>query len=120
MAQLGKFWVNNHAHIIKPRFGNDHYFVYLLESLDYSLYVTGAAQPKLTKENLGKYKIIIPPRNEQNIISIFLDNKIKVLNSLAGNIVIQISTLNQYRKSLIHECVTGKRRVNKDDVQEQL
>ena len=116
----GKFWVNNHAHIIKPRFGNDHYFVYLFESLDYSLYVTGAAQPKLTKENLGKYKIIIPPRNEQNIISIFLDNKIKVLNSLAGNIVIQISTLNQYRKSLIHECVTGKRRVNKDDVQEQL
>ncbi|MBW2594033.1 MAG: restriction endonuclease subunit S, partial [Deltaproteobacteria bacterium] len=29
----GKFWVNNHAHILKPQFGNDQYFVYLLESL---------------------------------------------------------------------------------------
>lgn len=42
----GKFWVNNHAHILKPQFGNDQYFVYLLESLDYSLYVTGAAQDR--------------------------------------------------------------------------
>jgi type I restriction enzyme, S subunit len=116
----GKFWVNNHAHILKPQFGNDQYFVYLLESLDYSLYVTGAAQPKLTKENLGKYKIIIPPRDEQNTISNFLDNKAKELAGLIENIVTQISTLRQYRKSLIHECVTGKRRITDDDVQDQL
>ena len=113
---IGKFWVNNHAHILKPQFGNDQYFVYLLESLDYSLYVTGAAQPKLTKENLGKYKIIIPSRDEQNTISKFLDNKTKELDGLAENIVTQISTLKQYRKSLIHECVTGKRRITEDDV----
>ena len=110
----GKFWVNNHAHILKPQFGNDQYFVYLLESLDYSLYVTGAAQPKLTKENLGKYKIIIPPRDEQNTISNFLENKTKELAGLTKNIITQISTLEQYRKSLIHECVTGKRRINED------
>ena len=116
----GKFWVNNHAHILKPQFGNDQYFVYLLESLDYSQYVTGAAQPKLTKENLGKYKIIIPPRDEQNTISKFLDNKTKELDGLAENIVTQISTLEQYRKSLIHECVTGKRRITEDDVHGQL
>ena len=116
----GKFWVNNHAHILKPQFGNDQYFVYLLESLDYSLYVTGAAQPKLTKENLGKYKIIIPPRDEQNTISTFLENKTKELDGLAENIVTQISTLQQYRKSLIHECVTGKRWITDGDVQNQL
>jgi len=116
----GKFWVNNHAHILKPQFGNDQYFVYLLESLDYSLYVTGAAQPKLTKENLGKYKIIIPPLVEQNTISKFLDNKTKELDGFSENIVIQISTLEQYRKSLIHECVTGKRRITEDAAQDQL
>ena len=116
----GKFWVNNHAHILKPQFGNDQYFVYLLESLDYSLYVTGAAQPKLTKENLGKYKIIIPPRDEQNTISNFLENKTKEHAGLTKNIITQISTLEQYRKSLIHECVTGKRRITDDDVQDQL
>jgi len=116
----GRFWVNNHAHILKPRFGNDQYFEYLLESLDYSLYVTGAAQPKLTKENLGKYKIIIPPRVEQYTISKFLDNKTKELDGLTEIIVTQISTLKQYRKSLIHECVTGKRRITETDVQGQL
>jgi len=87
--------------------------------LDYALYVTGAAQPKLTKENLGKYKIIIPLPDEQNTISKFLDNKTKELGGLTENIVTQISTLEQYRKSLIHECVTGKRRVNEDHAREQ-
>ncbi len=53
----GKFWVNNHAHILKPRWGGDDtFFVTLLESRDFSLFVTGAAQPKLTMENLGRFK----------------------------------------------------------------
>ncbi|MGQ3686088.1 MAG: restriction endonuclease subunit S, partial [Candidatus Loosdrechtia sp.] len=113
----GKFWVNNHAHILKPRFGNIHYFVYLLESLDYSLYVTGAAQPKLTKENLGKYKIIVPPRTEQNVVTDYLDAKTAEISELIQNIMNQITVLLEYRKSLIHECVTGKRRITEDDLQ---
>lgn len=107
----GKFWVNNHAHILKPRYGNIRYFVHLLESLDYSLYVTGAAQPKLTKENLGRYKIIVPPEEERNVIAEYLDVKVQEFKKLEENIKNQIATLQQYRKSLIHECVTGKRRV---------
>ena len=115
----GKFWVNNHAHILKPRYGNIRYFVHLLESLDYSLYITGAAQPKLTKENLGKYKIIVPPIFEQNAITEYLDAKIAEFNKLKDNIESQIMTLEQYRKSLIHECVTGKRRITEDDLKDQ-
>ena len=112
----GKFWVNNHAHILKPRYGNIRYFVHLLELLDYSLYVTGAAQPKLTKENLGRYKIIVPPEEEQNVIAEYLDVKVQEFEKLEENIKDQISTLQQYRKSLIHECVTGKRRITDADV----
>lgn len=114
----GKFWVNNHAHILKPRFGNIRYFVYLLESLDYSLYVTGAAQPKLTKENLGKYKIIVPPKTEQDVITNYLDAKTAELEELTQNIANQITALLQYRKSLIHECVTGKRRITEAHLKE--
>jgi type I restriction enzyme, S subunit len=112
----GKFWVNNHAHILKPRFDNIRYFVYLLESLDYSLYITGAAQPKLTKENLGKYKIIVPPKTEQDLITDYLEAKTAELKKLNENIENQIAALQQYRKSLIHECVTGKGRIGADDV----
>jgi len=44
----GKFWVNNHAHILKPKTGNLEYFAHLLESIDYRPWISGAAQPKLT------------------------------------------------------------------------
>ena len=76
--------------------------------------------PIMDQNKIGYLQIAVPPIKEQRKITKFLDNKIIINNRLENNLVNQISTLNQYRKSLIHECVTGKRRVNKDDVQEQL
>ena len=52
---VGKFWVNNHAHIFKPK--GDISIKYLnayFNSLSLNEYVTGTAQPKLTKFNLCK------------------------------------------------------------------
>lgn len=113
----GKFWVNNHAHILKPRWAGDNaYFVALLESQDYSLFVTGAAQPKLTMENLGRFKVAVPPTEEQREISAFLLEKNEAHSLLRGQIERQIDTLLAYRKSLIHECVTGQRRVTEADL----
>lgn len=111
----GKFWVNNHAHILKPRWGGDDtFFVSLLEAQDYSLFVTGAAQPKLTMENLGRYKLAVPPRKEQPAIAAFIRAKNGEFRTLFAQIEHQIETLLAYRKSLIHECVTGQRRVQSE------
>ena len=55
-------------------------------------------------------QIALPPIKEQEQIAEFLDDKIAKNAKLKNNLVKQISTLEQYRKSLIHECVTGKRR----------
>lgn len=44
----GKFWVNNHAHILEPIKGSLEYFARLLETIDYRPWISGAAQPKLT------------------------------------------------------------------------
>ena len=108
----GKFWVNNHAHILKPRWGGDDtYFVTLLESQDFSLFVTGAAQPKLTMENLGRFKLAVPRVDEQKEIAAFIREKDAEFRLLFAQIERQIETLTAYRKSLIHECVTGQRRV---------
>lgn len=112
----GKFWVNNHAHILKPRWnGDDTFFVNLLESQDFSLFITGAAQPKLTMENLGRFKLAVPPLDEQKIIADFIRRKDAELRALFTKIEQQIDTLVAYRKSLIHECVTGKRRVTEKE-----
>jgi type I restriction enzyme S subunit len=113
----GKFWVNNHAHILKPRWGGDDtFFVTLLESQDFSLFVTGAAQPKLTMENLGRFKLAVPRVTEQKEIATFIREKDGEFRPLFAQIERQIATLTAYRKSLIHECVTGQRRVTGEDV----
>jgi type I restriction enzyme S subunit len=113
----GKFWVNNHAHILKPRWGGDDtFFVTLLESQDFSLFVTGAAQPKLTMENLGRFKLAVPRVAEQKGIAAFIREKDAEFRPLLLQIERQIETLVGYRKSLIHECVTGQRRITEADL----
>jgi type I restriction enzyme S subunit len=113
----GKFWVNNHAHLLKPRWGGDDtFFVNLLESHDFSLFVTGAAQPKLTMENLGRFKLAVPKILEQREIAAFIREKDAEFRPLFTQIERQIATLTAYRKSLIHECVTGKRRITEADL----
>lgn len=113
----GKFWVNNHAHILKPRWNGDEvFFANLLESQDFSLFVTGAAQPKLTMENLGRFHLAVPPVVEQKEIAAFIREKDAEFRTLFTQIERQIETLIAYRKSLIHECVTGKRRISENDV----
>lgn len=113
----GKFWVNNHAHILKPRWdGDETFFVTLLESQDFSLFVTGAAQPKLTMENLGRFKLAVPKISEQREIAAFIREKDGEFRPLFAQIERQIATLTAYRKSLIHECVTGKRRITEREL----
>ncbi|MBI4597188.1 MAG: restriction endonuclease subunit S [Candidatus Omnitrophica bacterium] len=113
----GQFWVNNHAHILKPRWGGDDtFFMNLLESQDFSLFVTGAAQPKLTMENLGRFKLAVPRVAEQKEIAAFIREKDAEFRPLFAQIERQIETLVAYRKSLIHECVTGQRRITEADL----
>lgn len=79
----GKFWVNNHAHILqgKEEFINE-YITYYFSSIDINPYVTGAVQPKLNKENLLKIPIYIPQkkdiRNKIVLILKSLDDKIEL------------------------------------------
>ena len=71
-----------------------------------------AAQPHLNAEELGCIQLALPPTlDEQEEIADFVDVKFGELNRLRETITAQVATLTAYRKSLIHECVTGQRRV---------
>lgn len=107
----GKFWVNNHAHILKPKDNNYDFCAYAFEAADYSLFITGSAQPKLSQENLGRIKIAIPPIHEQQTIADYLDQKCSEIDELISIKQQKIEKLKDYKKSLIFECVTGKRKV---------
>lgn len=104
----GKYWVNNHAHILKPKIGSIDYFVNLLESMDYSIYISGSAQPKLTQEALGNISILLPPIEEQFVIGNFVNNVLNEHNKVISMLNIQIEKLKEYRQTLISEAVTGK------------
>ena len=57
----GKFWVNNHAHIITGKNGFTVETLYLLFSLtNVQSIVTGAVQPKISQGNLNKVSVVIP------------------------------------------------------------
>lgn len=57
----GKFWANNHAHILKGKAGFNEDSLYLfLANTNMSPIVTGAAQPKINQANLKSFPILIP------------------------------------------------------------
>ena len=58
----GKFWVNNHAHVLKGKSGLTDALAYVvLKYTNMKSIVTGAAQPKINQANLRALKVIIPP-----------------------------------------------------------
>jgi len=62
----GKFWVNNHAHVLSARLPfSNQFLAYAIESMDLSPYVAGSAQPKLTQGNLNKILLRLPQSPDQ-------------------------------------------------------
>lgn len=94
----GKFWVNNHAHIVKGKKDilDDSFLLYAMSNSNISGYITGAAQPKLSQANLCKIEIPFPPLQVQQKISRALSNyddliennnkRIKILEEMAQKI----------------------------------
>ena len=64
-----------------------------------------------SSRKVGMFPIPRPPLTEQVKICRFLDDKLANISHIQAGIEAQITTLTAYRKSLIHECVTGQRRV---------
>lgn len=76
----GKYWVNNHAHVLRLKDGNENNFVCTsLERKDYKQYNSGMAMPKLNQEVCRRIPIGCPSFNEQKKIGDYfreLDNLI--------------------------------------------
>lgn len=70
----GKFWVNNHAHIVKGSNGYSEALVYsMLGTLNMQSIVTGAAQPKINQANLRNFEAVLPEREEAQLLSELLN-----------------------------------------------
>lgn len=104
----GKIWVNNHAHVMKPKSDfNIGYLTEFLESLDYSLLNSGTAQPKLNKQTCLKIKVAKPCKNEQTAITTILSDMDSEIQALEK----RLNKTRQIKQGMMQELLTGKTRL---------
>jgi type I restriction enzyme S subunit len=109
----GKAWVNNHAHVFKPKkeFVID-YLVGYFERLNYEPFVTGSAQPKLTQANMEMLSVPKPPKNEQAEISSVLTSISGFKNKLEQN----VNRMEHLKKGLMQDLLSGEVRTTDVDI----
>lgn len=101
----GKFWVNNHAHIITGKGGFTVELLYLLFSLtNVKSSVTGAVQPKISQTNLNKVPVLIP--NEDEIKS--FDSLIQPFFAQIRNLKAENDRLATIRDTLLPKLMSGE------------
>ena len=71
----------------------------------------GIGSLNLSVENIMSFPIMLPPTDEQQCIVNLLDHKCKTIEKVIVEKETLISDLEAYKKSLIFEVVTGKRKV---------
>ena len=100
----GKFWVNNHAHILKFDNGFTQQFVeYYFKSINIKEYITGAAQPKLTQRNLNKIPIYIPSIKEQQLVVGDLKKLENIIQQLQSNLTHTLSECAALKQSILRQ-----------------
>jgi len=73
----GKYWVNNHAHVLKPNRDllDDVYLVTLLNQMDLMPFVSGVTVPKLNQTRLREIKIPLPPLRIQQELALQIESE---------------------------------------------
>lgn len=109
----GKFWANNHAHVISGKNGFSVEFLYLFfKQTNIKGFVTGAVQPKINQANLKSIPINIPTKN---ILSEF-DVIIQPLFNLFIKNNNENQRLSEIRDSLLPKLISGEIDVSKVDI----
>ena len=94
----GKYWVNNHAHVLKAKDGFINSFLSnAMERKDYTQYNTGMAMPKLNKEVCKSIPLSVPTVEEQKAISDYFES----LDSMIKATMKKIASLNQMKQACL-------------------
>ena len=87
------------------------YMYIMLKAANLNNLNTSNAQPLITGSKVLNVSLPIPPLSEQQSIADYLDQKCSEIDELISIKQQKIEKLKDYKKSLIFECVTGKRKV---------
>jgi type I restriction enzyme S subunit len=105
----GKFWVNNHAHVLKTK-GRmpTNFLVYALNSIDWMPYVGGSTRPKLNQEAMRRAEVTLPPLPEQHRIVVKLEEMFGRLDACRKRLEQIPSLLKQFRQSILTAACSGR------------
>lgn len=105
----GKYWVNNHAHIIDATDKRllDYIALYI-NAIPLDMYVTGSAQPKLNQDNLNRISVPLPPLAEQFRIARAVEDCKRIVNDIENNQAELQETIDHTKQKILSLAIAGK------------
>ena len=101
----GKYWVNNHAHIVSENGNADlDYLCAAFGILDLTDYITGSAQPKLNQANLNRIPIPVPPLPLQKEFA----QRVSEIRQLEAAQAASRTRLDALFQSMLHRAFNGE------------
>ncbi|MBW2599854.1 MAG: restriction endonuclease subunit S, partial [Deltaproteobacteria bacterium] len=104
----GKFWVNNHAHVLSGKHGVSNEYLYLiLRNTNIRPFVTGAVQPKISQTNLKRIPAILPDEEVRRLFSASIDSLFSKYRKKGEETIL----LEKLRDTLLPKLISGELRV---------
>lgn len=104
-----KFWVNNHAHIVKSFSNIPHKFLSnFINFIDLKFYITGSAQPKLNQQALNKIIIPLCSLEEQIKVVEEIEKHFSIIDKLEAIVQQSIKESKRLRQSILKQAFEGK------------
>ncbi|MFA4918782.1 MAG: restriction endonuclease subunit S [Thermodesulfovibrionales bacterium] len=102
----GKYWVNNHAHVLDGIYEGFLKFLELyINAIDLKPYVTGTAQPKMNQAKMNSIPIALPPEAEQHRIVVKVDELMTLCDELEDRISATTTIHRQFLEATLHEAI---------------
>ena len=99
---VGKFWANNHVHVVNGKEGLNNRFLYhYLTSMNFIPFLAGKERAKLTKAKLQQIPIPIPPLPVQTKIVKILDALTSLTSELTSELTLRRKQYEYYREKLL-------------------
>ena len=105
----GKYWVNNHAHVLDATDKNLlEYVAIVINAIKLDDYITGSAQPKLSQDNLNKIPIALPPLSEQKRIIGAIIHWSLLIEQIEQNKIDLQASIKQAKSKVLDLAIHGK------------
>jgi type I restriction enzyme S subunit len=106
----GKFWVNNHAHVLRGITGlaDQRYLTSYFNQLDYSGFVSGSTRLKLTQAAMKGIPVPLAPLNEQRCIAAKLDTTLAAVEACRQRLDGVAAILKRFRQAVLTAATSGE------------